>query len=87
MSPNVKVILTVAAAALCFGLAQADIKATAIVFRHGQRTNEYPVPGLQCDIVDELGTGQLTNVNTYRLKFSSVLTLILPNSDWQSPIV
>lgn len=52
--------------ALCvLGLAQADIRATAILFRHGKRTPMASVPTLNNGLSEDLGHGQLTNVSKF----------------------
>lgn len=57
------VVATLLLAAVLFHSAQAEIKATAILFRHGQRTPETVFPKLPCAMCDDLGKGQLTNVS------------------------
>lgn len=60
--PKQFVVLAVLFAACLFGVAQGDIKATAILFRHGQRTPVASSPNLNNSLTEELGEGQLTNV-------------------------
>lgn len=55
-------------AAVLFDSAQAEIKATAILFRHGQRTPETVFPNLPCPLCDDLGKGQLTNVSYSKIR-------------------
>lgn len=62
MAPNLKLIF-VAAAALALVAVQAEIRSTAILFRHGERTPADAVPNIQCSIIDDIGLGQLTNVS------------------------
>lgn len=45
-----------------FGSAQADVRATAILFRHGERTPTEFIPKQDMSMTHDLGLGQLTNV-------------------------
>lgn len=42
---------------------QTNVRATAILFRHGQRTPVHSIPEIRHRLTKELGHGQLTNVS------------------------
>lgn len=46
----------------CVLVGAPQYRATAILFRHGQRTPIASLPNLRSDLTTELGYGQLTNV-------------------------
>lgn len=58
-------LLLITAACLVASLVcvQAEIKATAILFRHGERTPVSGYNGIECAISQEIGEGQLTRVS------------------------
>lgn len=71
-----------------------NVRATAILFRHGQRTPLRSHPTFNNRLTKELGHGQLTNVSAKALKLRfSVLQFFLSfwclylNLDWNSAIV
>lgn len=43
---------------------QANVRATTILFRHGQRTPIHAHPSFDNKLSEEIGPGQLTNVST-----------------------
>lgn len=45
------------------GSAFADIRATHILFRHGQRTPAYKMGTLTSELAEDIGYGQLTKVS------------------------
>lgn len=75
MSPITYFFASVALLLAFSGSASAEIKATAILFRHGERTPQDAFPNLPCKLCDDLGLGQLTKV-TNSLSFGAVIYLI-----------
>lgn len=61
------IIATLAVVVCAFGVAQADVKATAILFRHGQRTPVSAVGTVNSTATEDLGEGQLTGVGSRQL--------------------
>lgn len=49
-----------------------SIMATAILFRHGERTPVDGNPGLQCALSQDIGVGQLTRVRFGLLSFFGI---------------
>lgn len=52
------------------GLGQAQIKSTAILFRHGQRTPDVEIGSLRSETADDFGLGYLTPVSVKVFKAS-----------------
>lgn len=57
-----KLLLAIALFAM-LGLAHAQIKQTAILFRHGQRTPDQEIGVLRSETADDFGLGYLTQVS------------------------
>lgn len=55
------------------GLAHCDIKQTAILFRHGQRTPDQEIGVLRSDTADDFGLGYLTQVRGIKRSFLNIL--------------
>lgn len=55
------------------GLAHCDIKQTAILFRHGQRTPDQEIGVLRSDTADDFGLGYLTQVSGIKGSFLPIL--------------
>lgn len=56
-------IVAILIAASLVALAQAEVKATALLFRHGQRTPIAVSGNINSTATEDLGEGQLTNVS------------------------
>lgn len=48
---------------ILIGSAQATIRATTILFRHGERTPAYKVAAMPSALAEDIGYGQLTQVS------------------------
>lgn len=59
------------------GLGQAQIKSTAILFRHGQRTPDVEIGSLRSETADDFGLGYLTPVSVKVFKASDYSYLLI----------
>lgn len=59
---HLSLIVVVFCLASLIGAAEAKVRATAILFRHGERTPVFSIPGLNNELAEDIGYGQLTNV-------------------------
>lgn len=57
------------------GLAHCEIKQTAILFRHGQRTPDQEIGVLRSETADDFGLGYLTQVSCVQESILNILFL------------
>lgn len=77
-----KVVAIIVFASTLLGLGQAQIKSTAILFRHGQRTPDVEIGSLRSETADDFGLGYLTPVSERVVK-ESVNSIIFLSLVWQ----